>query len=565
MKKTFLFTALLASSAIVQVAHAETPLKAIQINEQYKQPTLTQVNSAVTPIVNSHEELAQEVLHQMQNYGKNFTIQLNASMSKFDFDNFMEEVILRDSYVHGTYKGASLRWNGAGNQYKLQFTIDYWTDRSKEQVVDQYVRDTITQIIKPTMTTFEKIKAINDHVVLHATYSENTTNTPHAAYTLVTEGKGVCQAYALLTYKLLKEAGIHNLYVTGFAGIEHAWNLVEIDGKWYHLDTTWNDPVFANTTKDMSDYVRYTYFLMSDAQISVDHTIDKYGYPTANDERFSAFHNVETPVTVGDTLYFPAGNDYNKLYALSLSDTTLQARKLSDTRVQLLTVANGALYFSNYSHGAHLYKYDLTTGKETSLLAREVDDIKIVEGELLAYSSNNIVYKETIKEQPSNAVQQLRQWQQKLVFLNENFTQNAQQILALEKQLKNEGTAIDVDLQIFIEKVRTHLDKMNNLSFPSSVEWSAPKTTKLANKPWTIQFNYPIAATNSNKQKIKIVDMFGEAIDATVTLDGRAIKITPAKPYVKNVPYTLIIPSTVTSDNGKKLNQALHMEFKYID
>ena len=25
--------------------------------------------------------------------------------------------------------------------------------------------------------------------------------------------------------------------------IDHAWNLVELDGKWYHLDATWDDPM----------------------------------------------------------------------------------------------------------------------------------------------------------------------------------------------------------------------------------------------------------------------------------------------------------------------------------
>ena len=49
-------------------------------------------------------------------------------------------------------------------------------------------------------------------------------------------------------------------YVTGWAGEAHAWNIVKVDGQWYHLDTTWNDPVFSASAGDMSDYVSYKYF-----------------------------------------------------------------------------------------------------------------------------------------------------------------------------------------------------------------------------------------------------------------------------------------------------------------
>ena len=42
---------------------------------------------------------------------------------------------------------------------------------------------------------------------------------------------------------------------------EHIWNLVYLDGKWYHLDLTWNDPISdTNITRD-------TYFLITTRQL----------------------------------------------------------------------------------------------------------------------------------------------------------------------------------------------------------------------------------------------------------------------------------------------------------
>lgn len=64
----------------------------------------------------------------------------------------------------------------------------------------------------------------------------------HSAYGILLKGYGVCESYALAMSRLLDAAGIRNLYVVGDAGGGHAWNYVQMpDGKWYLLDSTWND------------------------------------------------------------------------------------------------------------------------------------------------------------------------------------------------------------------------------------------------------------------------------------------------------------------------------------
>ena len=36
----------------------------------------------------------------------------------------------------------------------------------------------------------------------------------------------------------------------------HIWNVVELKGKWYHLDLTWDDPVMSDGTERLShDYM----------------------------------------------------------------------------------------------------------------------------------------------------------------------------------------------------------------------------------------------------------------------------------------------------------------------
>ena len=67
-----------------------------------------------------------------------------------------------------------------------------------------------------------------------------------------------------MAYQLLMDmAGVPCEVVTNDT---HAWNVVQIDGEWYHVDTTWDDP-----TPNREGYVRYNYFLKSDAYMSRDH------------------------------------------------------------------------------------------------------------------------------------------------------------------------------------------------------------------------------------------------------------------------------------------------------
>lgn len=77
-------------------------------------------------------------------------------------------------------------------------------------------------------------------------------------------GKGVCQSYALAYDMLLKLVGIDCIYVTGTAGgSDHGWNLVSIDGEWYHVDCTWDDPGASMECHD--------YFCVPDDVIARDH------------------------------------------------------------------------------------------------------------------------------------------------------------------------------------------------------------------------------------------------------------------------------------------------------
>jgi transglutaminase-like putative cysteine protease len=135
----------------------------------------------------------------------------------------------------------------------------------------------LAEIIKPEMTDLEKETAIHDYLVLNAAYdaegfeADTLTDDGYTPYGLLIEGKGVCQAYAETAKLLLNMVGIECAVATGLANgggewFGHAWNIVEIDGKRYHLDVTFDDPV-----PDRKGKVSHEYFNLTDEQIQKDH------------------------------------------------------------------------------------------------------------------------------------------------------------------------------------------------------------------------------------------------------------------------------------------------------
>lgn len=59
---------------------------------------------------------------------------------------------------------------------------------------------------------------------------------------ILVDGKGVCASYAYSFDAIADQVGLTSLYVSGWGEKgPHAWNRVQLDGKWYDIDTTWDD------------------------------------------------------------------------------------------------------------------------------------------------------------------------------------------------------------------------------------------------------------------------------------------------------------------------------------
>lgn len=186
----------------------------------------------------------------------------------------------------------------------LYVSPDYTISDKELTAARQLYTDALAEIrscYNPNWTQLETALFFHDYLCMRYSYDESLTR--YSAYEMVTEGTGVCQAYALIYAELLSSFGIECDYVVS-AEMNHAWNVVTIDGVKYNVDVTYDDP-----TSDKRGRASHKYFLLSDEALSADHSFTaEEGYGQCTDTRYDSgavWEDVRTGfVPVGDDFYF---------------------------------------------------------------------------------------------------------------------------------------------------------------------------------------------------------------------------------------------------------------------
>lgn len=177
----------------------------------------------------------------------------------------LSAALYSDPFIRYNVGKYSYQWKGRTDAAAVDVYVDYRETYEQSQYVRQQTRKIAHHITRPEQSPHIKVKAIYDYIISNVTYDESMTK--FTTYEALVEGKTVCQGYTLLMQAMLEAIRIPSRIVEGKAGgLLHAWNLVQLDGRWYHIDATWGDPL-----PDRGKQVRYTYYMLTDAEIQLDH------------------------------------------------------------------------------------------------------------------------------------------------------------------------------------------------------------------------------------------------------------------------------------------------------
>ncbi len=225
-------------------------------------------------------------------------------------------------------------YDSAGYVKKIQIPVSPSYDRGD---IDDFVRtaDSIISAVDPSWTGLQKIMYIHDYLVTHIDY--DNTLTKHNAYNAIVEGDSVCQGYALAyAYLIGRIDGSLDCQIVTSNDINHAWNIVTLNGSKYYIDATWDDPV-----GEYRLYNSYDNFLVSQNKLRSNHNssdwLDVYGDPA-----------------------------YGRLITASVYDDS----PWSDMHSVIPMFGNKGYYYKGYAP-IELYSYDFNSGESVRLASFE--------------------------------------------------------------------------------------------------------------------------------------------------------------------------------------------------
>ncbi|WP_089973684.1 transglutaminase domain-containing protein [Clostridium gasigenes] len=186
------------------------------------------------------------------------TLSLKYEYEKNEILNMKEKLNLKVNLIKERYL------NGIDDELKKEYIIYDYILNNTSYDYDNYLNNTIPDI-------------------------------SHTSYGALINGQAVCDGYSKAAKLLFNEVGIESGIITS-STMNHAWNYVKINGQYYNLDITWDDPV------PEGNKIRYKYFNLSNKKMAEDHTWVLEKYPICNGEAF-AFLREHQMCRINDKLY----------------------------------------------------------------------------------------------------------------------------------------------------------------------------------------------------------------------------------------------------------------------
>ena len=264
----------------------------ININDYYKDDNFNYVDDYTESGIKNRNDLINSIYYAINSgtdyieryIDSDYTNYINDinTLTAYNGAEFKKVISTLNNFVH-PYNSSNNVKISYGGDYKIGITINRAYTQDEINEINNKVDKILSENVNNNMPPKEKIRAIHDYIIDHTEYDKlkyenknNDTYKSNTAYGVLIEGYGTCNGYADAMEIFLDKMNIINYKISNE---EHIWNLVYLDGKWYHLDLTWDDPISdININRD-------TYFLISTKTLEKindgTHTFDKNIYSEA--------------------------------------------------------------------------------------------------------------------------------------------------------------------------------------------------------------------------------------------------------------------------------------------
>ena len=185
------------------------------------------------------------------------------------------EIFYVDGYTFIKYtKGDTL----TGNAFSGSYVYDQTEIAARKERIEEKTKE-ILDGLPAGGGEYEKVKYVYEYLVTHTEYVQGSEDNQNICSVFL-NGETVCQGYAKAAQYLFREMEIDSVFVSGQVNgsEDHVWNLVKIDGDWYHVDITWGDASYVSAAEAAGfdgklPEINYEYLCIPDSQILRTHSI----------------------------------------------------------------------------------------------------------------------------------------------------------------------------------------------------------------------------------------------------------------------------------------------------
>ncbi len=283
-------------------------------------------------MISSMEELNQEIMEglkagkdSLQTYVNGMSEEelaaINQGMDGF-FGHVSTYTILRK--VNKNIMLVSFDLEVSDNYYVYQYIVNDVpiTDHVQAQVLAKKVEQIMDSC--EDASEYQTVVNYHDYIVANTVYGFLEGDDYDLSFTAsgaLLKGTAVCNGYAEAMELLLLCSGF-DVYMAFGNTTEgsHAWNIVNIEGDWYHVDTTWDDPI-----PDMGDTALHIYLNVDDAIIGETHSWNESAYPecTSMDANYYRKENKEFDNIEDLTAYIVQNLDSEDEFEIMVHDMNL--------------------------------------------------------------------------------------------------------------------------------------------------------------------------------------------------------------------------------------------------
>lgn len=249
------------------------------------------MKNSILSLNREQKEIYNSILLAVSHGKTEFSVPNSADMKMV---SNLVKIVLGENSEYFYYDNCQINYFSKGFKKTVQLTkwlntlsIKLYADKFNAQS-----RNIIKEVITKDMSEMQKVLALHNYLVKNISYFGGIKGFGryqhyHTAYGAIVEKCAVCEGIAAAYCYLLSLVGIKSTIVNGTTDnskdFDHAWNIVEVDGKFYHIDVTWD---LKNKNDDT--FPCLDYFSLKDSDLK-NRTWNKYMYHSCDFDDMNFF------------------------------------------------------------------------------------------------------------------------------------------------------------------------------------------------------------------------------------------------------------------------------------